>query len=121
MLLLLAELATPDQDAPRGCLNRCPVCFFPPLNKRAIAEADSPLPADSRNLIAWPPECAVAYAHNPFVCWAHFNHGGIVTTERSEFGVGDQQSILCGLLDQDGAVAVIRTDSQEIAVTFPCP
>ncbi len=115
MRLVLAKIASADQCASTGNLNRRTI--FLPLHESAVAETNR-APGDLRDLVARSPERAVAESDHAFVTGKHLHHGGVFTMERSEFAVRDQQSIRCALFHQDRAIAVIRTDAEKIAVTF---
>src|SRR5882757_7496162 len=116
MLFSLAKFAALNQDAAGSSLNCGPVSILSPLHKCAIAEADRTLTINLRNLVARPPESAVTYANDSFVCSANFHHGWIIAMKRCKFTICDEESIGSSLFDKDGAIAIIRPDPKEISI-----
>jgi hypothetical protein len=116
MLFPLAKFTAMNQDAAGSSLNRSPISVLSPLQKCAIAEANGTLTINLRNLLARSPKSAVADADNSFVRSANFDHGWIIAMKRSKFSIRDEESIRSGLLDKDGAIAIISANSKEISI-----
>ena len=118
VLFVLAELASADEDRTGAGLNGGAIAVAAPLHESAVAETDGSVPGDFRNLIAGAPEGAVAEADHAMMRGTDFDHGGIGSVERSEFGIRDEQGILRALFDEDCAVAVVCSDSEKVAIAF---
>src|ERR1700751_1979361 len=117
MLLVLTEFTALNQTAAGSNLDRSAVSRFPPLHEGAIAESNRALSVDLRNLVARTPESAVTDANHSFVCQSDLYHRGIVAMERRKFAIRDKKPVRRGLLNQNGAIAVIGSYAKKVPVT----
>src|SRR6266436_2932683 len=83
--VFLKFAASDQQRAPDSLNGMAPFLFSVPLHKRTIAEADSSLAVNLRDLIAGPPEGAVHKPDTSRVGSFDPNHGGIRAMERNKF------------------------------------
>src|SRR5260370_28948461 len=116
VLLPLKKLASLYQQAAGECLDRSMFSLFAPLHEGAAVEAHSAASPDLRNLLAWPPESAVADAKHAAVACENLDHRRVFPMKRGELPVHDQKTIRRTLLDKDGTIATIRTDTHIVTV-----
>src|ERR1035441_5066378 len=111
------KLAAPNQDRAAGDLQCVATLILAiPMHKGAITESHRARARDFRDLIAWPPECAVHKAHAARVAGLHSHHRRVGAVEGDEFAVGDQQRERGAVLHDHSRVTIVRADAQEVAV-----
>ena len=92
-----------------------------PLHECAVTEADGPSAGEFCNLIARPPERAVAEANAARVRGRDFNHRRVGSVKRDELAVCDEQSIGGAVLDNEGGITIIGADAEKIAIANARP